>query len=99
MTNETKAQNALTEPSDLIDERWSEVSTGGGCMALAFDTADDGVVLATYMADEIPRVGEPVDVGFYDKDGQQVAIFTIPIYHPSVLVTISAMLDTKATDV
>lgn len=73
-----------------MSNKWTEVSTGGGCMALAYEPGDGMLILATYMGDEIPRKEKPADIGFYDEDGQLVAIYTVPKYDPSVLDVIEA---------
>jgi len=54
--------------------------TGGGCTALNLDTKDGGYIWLTDMdaSHELPTVaGEPFVMGFYDKEGEEIAIFNL----------------------
>lgn len=52
--------------------------TGGGCTALHLDTSDGGYIWLTdgEVSHELAKeTGEPFVMGFYDKEGNEIAIF------------------------
>lgn len=54
--------------------------TGGGCTALQLDTSDGGYIWLTDMGQshELPiNNSEPFMMGFYDKEGEEKAIFNL----------------------
>jgi|LakWasM116_HOW13_FD_contig_111_31109_length_1321_multi_11_in_0_out_0_1 hypothetical protein len=54
--------------------------TGGGCTALQLDTKDGGYIWLTDMdlSHELPTTaGKPFMMGFYDKEGEEIAIFNL----------------------